>query len=71
MTREATEEKIMEHLQEIVKIYHEYNPNGTYLTMSMLGSHLNVNNEYWEADSDRIINHRVVLGVENDGGAEA
>lgn len=70
MTRQETEAKIMEHLLEIQKIYHAYNPSGAYLTMSILHNHLNVNNEYWDADRDCIINHRVALGFENEGGEE-
>lgn len=70
MTRQETEAKIMEHLMEIKKIYHEYNPSGAYLTMSILHNHVNVNNEYWDVDRNFIINHRVALGAEDDGGAE-
>ena len=71
MTRQETEEQIMEHLREVVKIYREYNPRGAYLTMTVLGNHVMVNNEYWEADSSRIINHSVMLGRENNGGEAA
>lgn len=68
MTRHETEEKIMEHLQAIVKLYHEYNPGGNYLAMTLHKNMLSVHNEHWAADSDRSINRFVVLGRKDDGG---
>ena len=56
MTRQETEEKIMEHLQEIVKIYSQYKPDGNYLMMTYHRNCLSVHNEHWDADSNKQIN---------------
>ena len=49
MTRSECEERIKDLFDQIVDIYKEYNPNGKYLTASMVsGNSLSINNAYWE-----------------------
>ena len=62
MTRQECEDKILEKLEEIVEIYHEYNPNGEYLAMFYHLHGVNVNNEYWDGgnDEDHVVNARKV-----------
>ena len=52
MTRQECENLIIEKLKEIDKIHKEYNPNGDYLSMCILNNDYNVNNEYWDDDTN-------------------
>lgn len=55
MTREECERAILDKLSEIKAIYHQYNPNGLYLSMTMSeGEKLSVANAdyYGGADED-------------------
>lgn len=62
MTRKECEKKIMGLLQEIVDVYHEYNPDGEYLALQYGGKiheddadspdYLQFNNRYWPATGD-------------------
>lgn len=61
MNRHDTEEKILDLLEEIMNVYHGYNPDGKYLTMTF-GVHegkpyVNVSNAYWHGgdDEDHVI----------------
>ena len=58
MTREECERAILDKLSEIKAIYHQYNPNGLYLSMVMNGTdgtHLSVNNAYYPGGEDEMI----------------
>ena len=51
MTREVCEELIVAKIKEIAEIYREYNPDGTYLTMSIFDGRITVNNSYYDEKS--------------------
>lgn len=55
MTQIECETKIMEKLKEIWNIYHEYNPEGTYLDMFILDDFMACNNRDWDEDSEKPI----------------
>lgn len=67
MTRQDAEEKIMQHLQEIVKIYNQYKPDGSYLMMTYHRNCLSVHNEHWDADSSKPINSFLPLNYQSKG----
>lgn len=48
--------EIREKLEEIVGIYHRYNPEGKYLALSYSDGWILFNNRYWEEDKNRAIN---------------
>lgn len=54
MTRQECEKKILEKLEEIVDIYHEYHPSGRYLNLDYMsdedGDFYGFNNRYWVFD---------------------
>lgn len=53
MTREECERAILDKLSEIKAIYHQYNPNGLYLTMTMTeGTNLFVANADYNGGDD-------------------
>lgn len=68
MTRQQTEEMIVQHLREIVRIYREYNPGGDYLAMTLHRNSLSLHNEHWDADKRRPINRFVPLNGQDNGG---
>lgn len=47
MTRNECEEKIIEHMREIVKIIGEYDANINYLSFCFCNNMISVNNEYY------------------------
>ncbi len=56
MERKTCERLILEKLEEIKEIYKEYNPNGDYLALSIVGGWISVNNEYYDKDAEKPIN---------------
>lgn len=50
MTRTECEAAILRKMQEIDEIYKAYNPDGDYLSMSVIKGYYNVNNSYQEQD---------------------
>ena len=55
MKREECERAILAKMEEIAEIYHQYNPNGVYLTMYIGGEdgkHLSVNNAGYQDGED-------------------
>lgn len=51
--RNECEDKILNHLKAIRDIYHKYNPNGSYLSMSIIGGkYITANNAHWDADEN-------------------
>lgn len=68
MTRQDTEEQIMQHLKEIARIYKAYHPQGTYLAMTLHKNCISLHNEHWDADSGKPINAFKVLG--SSGGVQ-
>ena len=52
MTREQCEKKIRDLMIQIDKVYQEYNPEGTYLSLCIVGDFARVNNSYYSDDSD-------------------
>ena len=67
MTRLDTEVKIMHHMKEIVKAYHQYNPQWKYLMMAFHRNCVTVHNEHWAADSSMPINAFEVLDDKVNG----
>ena len=64
MTRLECEMQIMGLLRQIVDVYHKYNPNGTYLTLTYndmgdMDDYMQFNNSHWDGaeDEDRPINY--------------
>lgn len=53
MKREECEKQIRDLMIQIDKVYHEYNPEGTYLNMFIIGDFALVNNSYYRNDVDR------------------
>lgn len=51
MTREQCEKKIRDLMIQIDKVYHEYNPEGTYLSLCIVGDFARVNNSYYSDDA--------------------
>lgn len=56
MTRREAEAAITEKVREIIEIYKKYNPNGSYLAISIINDFIYINNEYWEIDANKPIN---------------
>ena len=52
MTREQCEKKIRNLMIQIDKVYHEYNPEGTYLGLCIVGDFARANNSYYSDDAD-------------------
>ena len=52
MTREECENKILEKMKEIKNIYAEYNKDGEYLTISIIGNYMQVYNAYYPGGAD-------------------
>lgn len=52
MTREQCENKILDLMIQIDKVYHEYNPYGKYLSMFILDDCVNMNNSFYADDAD-------------------
>ena len=55
MTREQCEKKIRHLMIQIDKVYHEYNPEGTYLNLSIVDDNLMAHNSYYSDDADHPI----------------
>ena len=50
MTRQECEQAILQKMEEIVDIYHEYHPEGTYLTLAYIDDgdrYITFNNRCW------------------------
>ena len=57
MNRGECEKAIIERLKEIVDIYHQYNQNGEYLSLTYIkdqndGDYIRAENEYWSSGKD-------------------
>lgn len=72
MNRHETEEKILDLLEEIMNVYHGYNPDGKYLNMTFGvfegKPYVNVNNAYWHGGDDE---NAVITASRNFGKEEA
>lgn len=55
-TRIECEELLKNGFIELVNIYKQYNPKGTYLTFSFCDNILSFNNAYFSKDADKPIN---------------
>lgn len=55
MTREQCEKRIRDLMIQIDKAYHDYNPDGTYLNLSIVDDNLMANNRYYSDDADHPI----------------
>ena len=61
MGRIECEKAIIQKMREIMDIYHEYNPDGEYLSMTIVNDHFSVNNIYFEDDYE----HQIQAWVED------
>lgn len=52
MEREECEKQIRDLMIQIDEIYHEYNPDGDYLTLAIMGDTLMANNMAYADDAD-------------------
>lgn len=52
MTRKEVEEKILGLLEEVRKVYLEYNPDGKQLNIGVLNKSLWAFNDYWNTEKD-------------------
>lgn len=52
MTREQCEKKIIDLMIQVDNVYHEYNPEGAYLNLSIVDDNLMANNRYYSDDAD-------------------
>ena len=56
MTRQECETMILEKMQEIVDLYHQYNPNGKYLNLTYLDDendgYIMCNNRHWKFEEE-------------------
>lgn len=50
--REQMERVIVAKIQELYKLYREYNPNGDMLSMSASRDFICANNQYWKDDKE-------------------
>lgn len=64
MTRLQAENAIIDKLVEIVEIYHDYNPEGSYLSMSFVNGTVDVNNSYQMDDKKKPMD--AYVSVKND-----
>lgn len=55
MKRAECEKQIRDLMLQIDKVYHEYNPEGTYLSLSIVDGNLMANNRYYSDDADHPI----------------
>lgn len=59
MNRHDMEEKLLDMLEEVVKVYHDYNRDGQYLSMSYGvydgKPYVSINNSYWHGGDDENI----------------
>ena len=61
MGRIECEKAIIQKMREIMDIYHEYNPEGKRLTMSIIDDFYSVNNTFYEDDYE----HQIDAWVED------
>lgn len=45
-------QRLKENLDIIRNLYHKFNPDGTYLTLTMVQNTWQVNNEFWNKDAN-------------------
>lgn len=66
MTQQECEQRITSLLEEIVKVYTQYNPSGTYLSMCYLKNHIgtsiSANNHCWQETEDSPAGDDYLLG---------
>ena len=55
MTKVECEMKIWEKIQEIMKLYHEYNPEGKTLSMYATEDFVSATNKYYSDDKEKPI----------------
>lgn len=66
MTQQECEQRITSLLEEIVKVYTQYNPNGAYLSMCYIkddtNASIHANNRNWREDGDDPAGDDYLLG---------
>jgi len=58
MNRIEAENAVADKLIELIKVYHEYNPDGRYLTMAFIDGSIQCWNDYSEKDILRPLEFR-------------
>ena len=66
MTREQCENKILELMIQIDKVYHKYNPDGTYLDLSIVDDSLMANNTYYSVDRDHPLDMQYTIKLRGE-----
>lgn len=61
MKREECEKQIRDLMIQIRDVYKEYNPDGTYLSLAIVGDTLIANNKFYGDDADHPINIYYVI----------
>ncbi len=61
MKRKECEKQIIDLMIQIGKAYHEYNPDGTYLSLAIMDNTLMANNMCYTDDADHPINIYYVI----------
>lgn len=66
MDRKECETKIAKKLDEIKEIVLKYNPNNTYLTLTISDTSIMFNNDYWGSSVDKPIDYIKFIEEDNE-----
>lgn len=61
MKRKECEKQIRDLMIQIDEVYHKYNPDGTYLSLAIIGDTLIANNMNYTEDADHPLNIYYVI----------
>lgn len=65
-SRDECERKLLALMREAVAIYHQYNPDGNYLTLTLVNGVISGNNSYFDNDRERPVNFWAKEDTEHD-----
>ncbi len=68
MDRKECETKIAKKLDEIKEIVLKYNPNNTYLTLTISDTSIMFNNDYWGSSFDKPIDYIKFIEEDEENG---
>ena len=68
--RYECEEKLLKKMEELYKIYKEYNPDGDYLGFTISDHYVMCNNKYWGKDANRPVHFIVNIDREENKDGE-
>lgn len=55
MDKKTCEILLLDIASDMMNTYHQYNPDGTYLTVSIIDGRVYIHNQYWKQDKDYAI----------------